>query len=76
VVESERKRCNLSDREEDILHKKKLLDRLAIHFPVEKLEEKPVERLIHISKLRDRSINYLAMEAIFDYLDREEKQSH
>jgi len=57
------------------LHKKKLLDRLAIHFPVEKLEKRPVERLIRISSLRDRSINYLAIEAIFDYLDREEKRS-
>jgi len=58
------------------MHKKKLLDRLAIYFPDEKLQKKPVERLIHISKLRDRSINYLAVEAIFDYLDREEKPSH
>ncbi len=57
------------------MHKKKLLDRLAIQFPVEKLEERPVERLIHIGKLRDRSINYLAVEAIFDYLNREEKRS-
>lgn len=58
------------------MHKKKLLDRLAIHFPNEKLVKRPVERLIRISKLRDRSINYLAMEAIFDYLDKEEDQAH
>ena len=56
------------------MQRKKLLDRLAIYFPEEKLRKRPVERLIEIGRLRDRSVNYLAVEAILDYLDREEKQ--
>jgi len=34
--------------------------------------EKPVERLIRLSKKRDRSINYSVVEAILEYLKRKE----
>jgi len=38
------------------------------------MAEKPVERLIKLSDKIDRSINYLVVEAILEYLKREEKK--
>jgi len=36
------------------------------------MAERPVERLFELSEKRDRSINYLVVEAILEYLNREE----
>ena len=47
---------------------KTILDKLSIYVPQKKQEEKPVERLIKLSEKRDRSINYLVVEAILEYL--------
>ena len=52
--------------------RKTLLDKLSIYIPQGKLEERPVERLIALGKKRDRSVNYLVVEAILRYLEREE----
>ena len=49
---------------------KTILDKLSIYVPQKKQEEKPVERLIKLSEKRDRSINYLVVEAILEYLRR------
>ena len=49
-----------------------ILDKLSVFVPQSKAAEKPVERLIKLSEKRDRSVNYLVVEAIFDYLKREE----
>jgi len=46
---------------------------LSLYIPKEKSEERIVERLVRLSEEQDRSINYLAVEAIIEYLDREEK---
>jgi len=54
--------------------RKEILDKLSIYIPQSKIEQKPVERLIDLGKKRDRSINYLVVEAIIKYLDREEKK--
>ena len=54
--------------------KKEILDKLSIYIPDRKLAEKPVERLIALGKKRDRSTNYLVVEAILSYLDRQEKR--
>jgi len=54
--------------------KKEVLDRLSIYIPQKKMEEKLVERLINLSKKRDQSINYLDVDAIIQYLKREEKK--
>jgi len=40
------------------------------------MEEKPVERLIKLSEKRDRSINYLLVEAIIKHLAREEEKGY
>lgn len=52
--------------------KKEILDKLSIYVPESKQTEKPVERLIKMGEKRDRSINYLVVEAILEYLKREE----
>jgi predicted transcriptional regulator len=54
---------------------KDLVDKLSIYIPQKRLEEKPVERLIKLGKRRDRSVNYLVVEAILQYLSREEHRS-
>ena len=53
---------------------KEILDKLSIYVPQKKQEEKPVERLIRLGKKKDRSINYLVVEAIIQYLNREERK--
>ncbi len=50
------------------------MDKLSIYIPKDKQAQKPLERLKKIAKKRDRSINYLVIEAIRQYLDREEKK--
>jgi len=47
---------------------------LSIYVPKSKLDRKPIERLERLAKRFDRSINYLVVEAILQYLDREEKR--
>jgi hypothetical protein len=54
--------------------KKEILDKLSIYIPQKKMEERPVERLIRLGEKRDRSINYLVVDAILQYLQREEKK--
>jgi predicted transcriptional regulator len=53
---------------------KQLMDKMSIYMPQAKLKERPVERLIALGKKHDRSVNYLVVEAILQYLDREEKK--
>ncbi len=54
---------------------KELLDKMSIYVPQTKIDQKPVERLIKLGEKRDRSVNYLVVEAILQYLDREENKS-
>jgi len=55
--------------------KKEILDKLSIYIPQRKMQEKPVERLIKLGDKMDRSINYLVVDAIIQYLDREEHKN-
>ena len=50
---------------------KQMLDKISIYVPQKKMEEKPVQRLMKLGKKRDRSVNYLVVEAILQYLERE-----
>ena len=52
--------------------KKEVLDKISIYVPQSKQAEKPVQRLIRLGDKNDRSINYLVVEAILEYLKREE----
>ena len=54
---------------------KELLDKMSIYVPQSKIARKPVERLIKLGEKRDRSVNYLVVEAILQYLDREEARN-
>jgi len=54
---------------------KEIMDKLSIYIPQRKMEEKPVERLMKLGQKRDRSVNYLVVDAILQYLDREENRS-
>ena len=53
---------------------KTILDKMSLYIPQKKQEEKPVERLIKLSNKKDRSINYLVVDAIIQYLNREERK--
>ena len=53
---------------------KTILDKVSIYVPASKKAEKPVERLMKLAEKQDRSINYLVVEAILEYLKREEKK--
>lgn len=54
---------------------KEIVDKLSIYIPQKRLEEKPVERLMKLGKRRDRSVNYLVVEAILQYVAREENEN-
>ena len=47
---------------------------LSIYIPKNKMMKRPVERLSKLSTAKERSINYLVVEAILQYLDREERK--
>ena len=53
---------------------KTILDKLSIYIPQGKLKQRPVERLMKLGEERDRSVNYLVVQAILEYLKREEKK--
>jgi len=53
---------------------KRVTDKLSIYIPQSKRAEKPVERLLALSEKQDRSVNYLVVEAILEYLKGQEKQ--
>ena len=53
---------------------KTMLDKMSIDIPRSKLDQKPIERLIKLGDRKDRSINYLVVEAILQYVEREEKK--
>jgi hypothetical protein len=55
--------------------KKEIYDKLSIYIPQRKMGERPVERLIKLGEKHDRSINYLVVDAILQYLEREENRS-
>jgi len=51
---------------------KTILDKLSIYIPQNKQDKKPVQRLLKLGDKRDRSVNYLVVDAILEYLSREE----
>jgi len=51
----------------------RILDKLLIHISKSKQGQHPVERLIKLGEKHDRSVNYLVVQAILEYLEREEK---
>ena len=49
------------------------MDKLSIYVPQEKRQYQPIERLTKLAKKRDRSVNYLVVQAIVEYVDRQER---
>jgi hypothetical protein len=49
-----------------------LVDKLSIYIPQSKAKQRLVERLVELGKGKDRSVNCLVVEAILQYLDRQE----
>ncbi|MGB2984050.1 MAG: hypothetical protein WBC63_09385 [Candidatus Bipolaricaulia bacterium] len=47
---------------------------MSVYIPQSKAKKHLLERLISLGEQRDRSVNYLVIEAICDYLDRVEKK--
>jgi len=47
--------------------------RTSIVIPKGRQPQRPIERLIDLAEERDRSVNYLVVEAVLEYLEREEK---
>ena len=55
--------------------RKELTDKLSIYIPQGKIANQPVERLMNLGRKKDRSVNYLVVEAIIEYLDKEEARN-
>jgi hypothetical protein len=45
---------------------------LSVYVSRTKAQHRPIERLAKLAQQRDRSMNYLIVQAILEYLDREE----
>lgn len=54
---------------------KKRPDIISIYIPQNKKKEKPVQRLIKLGENKDRSVNYLVVEATQEYLTKEEARA-
>jgi len=53
----------------------KPLDKISIYIPQKKADKNVIERLRKLGEKKDRSVNYMVVEAIIQYLDREEKKA-
>jgi hypothetical protein len=61
-----------AEKKETTMPRKQVYDKVSVSIPRGKLELRPIERLIELGEKRDRSLNFLVIEAIFDYLKCEE----
>lgn len=50
------------------------VDKLSIYIPRSKQQLKPIERLQKIAEKRDRSLNYMVVQALLEYVEREEQR--
>jgi ribosomal protein S15P/S13E len=55
------------------MEEKKTFDKVSIHIPDNKKDLRPLERLRDLGSKRDRSVSYLGVEAILQYLSKEER---
>ena len=49
-------------------------DKISIYIPQKKAQQNVIERLRRLAEEKARSINSLVVEAILQYLDREERK--
>ena len=57
------------------MNRKDPVDKLSIYIPQKRLADKPIERLMKLGAKRDRSVNYLVVEAILEYIQSEENSN-
>lgn len=50
------------------------LNKLTIYIPQDKRESEPLERLNKLAKDSNRSLNYLIVQALVEFVDREEQK--
>jgi len=48
--------------------------RISIYVSKNKQGEKPLERLHELAQAQDRSLNYMIVQAVLDYVRREEEK--
>ena len=48
--------------------------RISIYVPKSKWPEKPLQRLHKLGQERDRSLNYMIVQAVLDFVNREERR--
>lgn len=49
------------------------LDKLSIYIPQGRREEQLIERLQKIAKKQERSVNYLIIKTMLEFIEREER---
>ena len=47
---------------------------LTVYVPLRYQSKTPIERIQKLAKKRDRSVNYLVVQALITYLNREERK--
>ena len=47
---------------------------LSVYVPKHQMDKRLIERLERLSKKHDRSVNFLVVKAIAQFLDREERK--
>ena len=53
---------------------KEASEKLSVYIPLSRQDENIVERLIKLGAKKDRSVNYLVVESLVQYLNREESK--
>ncbi len=53
---------------------KQLVRTLSVFIPQKKVHLNLIQRLTDLGKKRDRSVNYLVIQGIAEFLEREEKK--
>ena len=48
--------------------------RISIYVPQKNQKDNPLKRLHAIAKKQDRTLNYMVIQAILDFVNREEKK--
>lgn len=48
--------------------------RISIYVPQKNQKDNPLKRLHAIAKKHDRTLNYMVIQAILDFVNREEKK--
>jgi len=56
----------------NMTHEKTNMDQATIYIPKKRLDEKIMQRILKIGDKRQRSFNWICIEAITEYLERNE----